>query len=50
MATLPDVDVLLKPLLSQPGVEGCLIYNELGERRSADSAESLQRAASAHRS
>ena len=27
---LADVDVLLKPLLSQTGVEGCLIYNELG--------------------
>ena len=25
-----DVDVLLKGLLSQPGVDGVLIYNDLG--------------------
>jgi hypothetical protein len=28
-----DVDVLLKGLLSQPGVDGVLIYNDLGACR-----------------
>ena len=30
-SAIPDVDVLLKGLLGQPGVDGVLIYNDLGE-------------------
>lgn len=38
---LPEVDVIMKGLLSQPGVEGFLVFNESGQLYDTGNAQYL---------